>query len=315
MHRVVFLDRATLDTHLPTPCFHHVWTDYDATGPRDVAARLAGATLAVVNKVRLEGDVLARLPDLELVAVAATGTDNVDLDACRRLGIRVTHVRGYAAESVAEHVLACVLALRRNLFAYRRAVQQGAWQRSQAFAAHLFPVEELSGATLAIYGHGAIGQATARKAEALGMQVILPERRGAARVRPGRIPFEAAVARADVLSLHCPLDANSAGLVDEHVLELLGPSGLLVNTARGGLVDHAALFGALSAGRIGGAALDVLPQEPPVDGHALLDVDLPNLIVTPHVAWASQRTQHALARRVIAQLEAFVAGALTEFVV
>ncbi|MCB9645263.1 MAG: glycerate dehydrogenase [Deltaproteobacteria bacterium] len=315
MHRVVFLDRATLDAHIPSPGFPHEWKEFGCTAPGEVRARLAGATMAVVNKVRLDAETLAALPDLRLVVVAATGTDNVDLEACRALGIRVSNVRGYAADSVAEHVVACVLALRRNLFGYRKALLGGAWQRSESFAAHLFPIEEVGGATLAIYGHGAIGQATARRAEALGMQVILPERKGACTTRPGRVPFEEAVARCDVLSLHCPLDATSAGLVDADVLDLLGPSGVLVNTARGGLVDHAALLAALSAGRIGGAALDVLPHEPPVDGHALLERELPNLIITPHVAWASQRAQHTLARRVIERLEAFAAGTLTDSLV
>lgn len=308
MERVVFLDRDTVDAHLRSPAYDHVWTDYGHTEADDAAARIATATAVVVNKVPLTEAVLAGAPHLRHVAVAATGTDNVDLDACRRLGIRVTRVAGYAADSVADHVLAVVLALSRNLFAYRRAVVSGAWARSPTFSPHLFGIDGLRGATLGIVGAGAIGCAVAARAEAFGMRVRFAERPGAAQVRPDRVPLDDLFAEADVVSLHCPLTDATRGFVNAERLARMKPTALLVNTARGALVDHAAVHLALLEGRIGGVALDVWPHEPPRDGHALLDLEHDRLVITPHVAWASREAQQTLADRVIDDLEAVQRG-------
>lgn len=310
MQRIVFLDRGTVDAHVRSPSFAHEWTDHRATAPEQVVARLEGAQIAVVNKVKLPAPAIAALPELRLVAVAATGVDNVDLEACRARDVAVCNVPDYAATSVAEHVIAGVLALRRNLFAYRAAMARGEWARSEVFCAHLFPIEDVAGSTMVIYGHGAIGAATAARARGVGMQVVLSERAGARRVRPGRVPFEQALERADVLSLHCPLTETNRGLLDAAALARMKPTSLVVNTARGALVDLDALHVALLDGAIGGAMIDVMPHEPPKDGHALLSSGLPNLIVTPHVAWASRDTQQRLADRVVDAIEAFVEGRL-----
>lgn len=312
MHRIVFLDRSTLDAHVRSPSFAHDWTDHSTTRPAQVARRLRGATMAVTHRVALTREVLSILPALRLVAVAATDVSHVDLAACRDQGIVVCQVRGYAVDSVAEHVLGGLLTLSRNLFGYRRAVSRGDWTRARTFCAHLFPIHEVGGSTLVIYGHGATGRATAARARALGMQVLLSERRGAAEVREGRIEFDEALARADVFSLHCPFAPGAERLIDAEALSRMRSTALLVNTAHGRLVDLDALHLALADHRIGGALLDVLPQEPPLDGHALLDSELSNLIVTPHIAWASQRAQHALAEGLVDNLEAFVHGRLTE---
>jgi glycerate dehydrogenase len=272
-----------------------------------VAERLAGATIAITNKVPLRAQVLERLPGLRLIAVAATGVDCVDWAWCHAHGITVCNIRGYAVRSVAEHVLMLMLALRRQLPALQADLRAGAWQRADAFCLLDRPIADLGGATLAIVGAGELGRAVARTGAALGMEVLLAERRGA-EPRPGRVPFEEALTRADVLSLHCPLTPETRGLVGAAELAAMKPGAILINTARGALVDADALLTALAEGRLGGAGIDVLPEEPPRHGHPLLEANLPNLIVTPHVAWASASAMQALADQLIDNMEAFVAG-------
>jgi len=232
----------------------------------------------------------------------------VDWAWCRQRGITVCNVRGYGTRSVAEHVLMLMLALRRQLPGFQRDLRAGAWQRAEAFCLLDRPIGDLGGATLGIVGTGELGQAVAALGRALGMEVLLAERRGAA-PRPGRVAFEEALARADVLSLHCPLTPETRGLVGAAELAAMKPGAILINTARGALVDAEALLASLAAGHLGGAGIDVLPEEPPRHGHPLLAADLPNLIVTPHVAWASASAMQALADQLVGNLEAFVAGA------
>jgi glycerate dehydrogenase len=277
-----------------------------------MAERLADATIVVSNKLPLPGELLARLPRLRMIAVAATGTDHIDLAVCRERGIVVANIRGYAVDAVPEHVLMMMLALRRQLPAYRAAVAAGQWQKSPVFCLFGPPPADLHGATLGLFGRGALGQGVARLAAAFGMRVLWGERRDVAVPRPGYVAFADLLGRADVISLHCPLTAATRGLIGAAELRAMKPDALLINASRGGLVDEAALAEALRRGLIGGAGCDVLSREPPDDGNPLLAPDilaLPNFILTPHVAWSSNTAMARLAEQLIDNIEAFVRGA------
>lgn len=309
--RAVFLDRHTFSASIRFP--HHslpgcTWVEHDRTAPAETVDHAAGADILITNKVRLPAAVLEQLPALRLVAVAATGVDHVDLAAAAQRGVGVANVAGYAIHTVPEHVFGLLLTLRRNLMRYRDAARDGRWSRSPAFCLHDWPIDDLAGSTLGIIGAGQNGQGVARLAEAFGMRVLLAERRHENTVRPGRVAFEQVLSEADVVSLHVPLTAETRHLIGANELARMKSGAILVNTARGGVVDETALLAALQAGRIAGAALDVLAAEPPPADHPLLTADLPNLIVTPHVAWASRQAQQRLAEEVVANIAAFLRG-------
>ena len=311
MHRIVYLERESVVAQVRRPAFPHEWIEYPATRPEDVAGRLTGATIAITNKAPVTREVIAAAPELRLVAVAATGTNVVDVDACRERGIVVCNIRGYARDTIPEHVFALLLALSRNLFAWRESLLAGNWQRSSQFCLFDHPIRDLHGATLGVVGSGSLGQGVIRLGEAFGMRVLRAEHKGAATVRPGYTPFAQVLAEADALSLHCPLTEDTRHLIGEPELRAMKPSALLINTARGGVVDESALVRALDEGWIAGAGFDVLTVEPPPDGHPLLTPALlgrPNFILTPHVAWTSREAMQALADQLIDNIEAFVAG-------
>jgi len=311
MHRIVYLERESIVADVRRPDFPHHWREHPCTRQAEVGERLTGATIAIVNKLQFDAELIAALPALQMIAVAATGTNNVDLDACRARGIVVTNIRGYAVHTVPEHVFMLLLALSRNLVAYREAVAAGRWQRAEQFCFFDYPIRDLHGATLAIVGSGSLGNGVARLAEAFGMRVLRSERKGAATLRAGYTPFAQALREADAISLHCPLTAATRHLIGADELQAMQRSALLINTARGGLVDEAALLAALRQGRIAGAGFDVLSAEPPAAGNALLTAELlamPNFLLTPHVAWASQPAMQALADQLTANLEAFARG-------
>lgn len=308
--QIVFLDR---DSFAPGIDFAAArldactWQDYGQTAAGQVVERLRDAEVAITNKVRLPGEVLAQLPRLRLIAAAATGVDNIDTAAARSRNIGVSNVRGYAERTVPEHVFALLFALRRNLPGYQRAARDGRWSQSPFFCLHSYPIEDLAGATLGIIGGGTLGQAVARMATALGMRVLMAEQRGAA-PRPGRIAFEELLRTSDAVTLHVPLTPATRHLIGAAELAQMKPGAVLVNTARGGVVDETALLAALQSGQLGGAAIDVLGVEPPPPDHPLLVADLPNLIITPHVAWASRQAQQRLADEVIENIAAFFRG-------
>jgi glycerate dehydrogenase len=311
MHRIVYLERESIVADVRRPAFPHHWLEHPCTQQAEVGERLADATIAIVNKLQLDAGLIAALPALQMIAVAATGTNNVDLDACRARGIVVTNIRGYAVHTVPEHVFALLLALSRNLVAYRQSVAAGRWQRAEQFCFFDHPIRDLFGATLAIIGSGSLGSGVARLAEAFGMRVLRSERKGAATLRPGYTPFAQVLREADVISLHCPLSAGTRNLIGADELQAMKRSALLLNTARGGLVDEAALLAALRQGHIAGAGFDVLSVEPPTAGNPLLTAELlalPNFLLTPHVAWASQPAMQALADQLTTNLEAFARG-------
>jgi glycerate dehydrogenase len=308
MERIVFLERNTFTVDFRRPDFEHEWIEYAETLPSQVVERLKDATIVISNKLALREAVLSQLPQLKLIAIAATGTDNVDLDYCREHRIAISNTRGYAVNSVPEHVLMLVLALRRNLLAYREDVRRGDWQHAKQFCLLKKPIHDLRRSTIGIIGYGSIGQATSRLAQAIGLSVLVAERKGASSIRAGRTKFEEVLRLSDIVSLHCPLNEETRNMINTQELSLMKPGALLINAARGGLVNEAALVRGLQGGLIAGAGFDVLSNEPPSEGNALLDLDLPNFILTPHVAWASEEAMQALLEQLISNIEAFVRG-------
>lgn len=313
--KIVFLDRASVLADVKRPVCATEWQAYPASQMEQVVERLRGAAVVITNKVSITAAMLAQLPHLKLVAVAATGVNPVDLEACRQHGVVVSNIRDYAVHSVPEHVLMLMLNLRRNFLAYRQDVQAGDWQRASQFCLLTHPINDISGATLGIVGRGSIGLSVARMAEALGMRVLFAEHKGNSVVRDGYTAFTQVLQQADVLSLHCPLNELTRGLIGAAELALMQPQALLINTARGGIVDEAALLQALQQGKLGGAGFDVLGSEPPVAGNPLLQSDLPNLIVTPHIAWASRQAMQTLADQLIDNIDAFARGEIRNRVV
>ena len=305
MQRIVFLDRATVDAAFRTPRFEHTFIEHDFTEPHQTVERLQGATVAITNKVRIGEDQLRLLPELRMIAIAATGTDVVDLEACRRRGIAVSNVRDYAVVSVAEHVFGLILALSKSLIGWRRDVLAGEWGRARIFCLTHRKVRSLEGSTLGIVGYGGIGREVARLGSAFRMEVLVAEHRNKP-PREGRMTFEEVLARADVLSLHAPLTEETRHLIGAAELASMKPSALLINSARGALIDERAVLRALERGAIAGAALDVLSVEPPADNPLLVERD--DLLVTPHVAWRSDAAQQALADQVVEAIEGFVRG-------
>ena len=304
-HSIVFLDRSTLRVQLRPPKFTHSYKEYPGTAPGEIVDRLQGATIAITNKVPMRAETLSRLPALKLIAVAATGTDIIDKAFCKAHGIAVSNIRNYAFNTVPEHVFALAFALRRNLMAYRDDVRAGRWQECDQFCFVDHPIHDMHGSTLGIIGYGAIGKSLARMAEAFAMKVlaydIVPQ--------PGVVSLKQVLSDSDIISMHVSLTPATKNMIGQSELRMMKRTAILINTARGGLVDEQALADALTAGIIGGAGFDVLTTEPPKRGNILLDLKLPNLIVTPHVAWASQEAMQLLADELIHNIEAFVAGA------
>jgi glycerate dehydrogenase len=308
MERIVFLERNTLPVSFRHPSFEHEWIEYGETLATQVIERLRQATIVISNKLSLREAELSQAPNVKLIAIAATGFDNIDLDYCRRHGIAVCNTRGYAANSVSEHALMLMLALRRNLLAYRDDVQRGRWQESKQFCLHTHALHDLRDSTVGIIGYGAIGKAMAQLAEAIGMRVLISERKRANAIRQGRISFTDALRQSDVVTLHCPLTDETRDMFGRAEFRSMKRDALLINTARGGLVEEAALIEALQQGLIGGAGFDALRVEPPREGNVLLDLNLPNFIITPHVAWASHEAMQALANQLVENIEAFIRG-------
>lgn len=308
MHKIVFLDRDSLIATVRPPAFAHEWQDYPATAPDQVLERLRGATIAVTNKVALRAETIAQLPELKMVAVAATGTDNVDLAACRARGIAVANIRNYSAVSVPEHCFALILSLRRNLRAYTADVEAGRWEHSSRFCLLDHPIGDLAGSRLGIVGFGALGRRVAQIGQAFGMQVATTSRSPIETPGVSQLPLDELLASSDVISLHLPLSDQTRHMIGARELGLMKPTALLINTARGGLVDEQALAEALMRRTIGGAGFDVLSQEPPSPDNPLLGLRLPNFILTPHVAWASAGAMQTLADMLVENIEAWEAG-------
>ena len=308
---IVHLDSDSIgpDIVLTRPSCDHQWTGYGHTEEAELVPRLASADIAIVNKIGLDAGTLAQLPALRMIAVSATGYDRIDVDACRERGIAVSNVRGYASRTVPEHTFALILALRRGLKGFQSDVEAGKWQTSRQFCLFTQPVGDLHGATLGLIGSGAIGAAVGRIGAAFGMRVIRAARKGARDIPPGYTPFDQVVEQSDILSLHCPLTPETAGLIAAPELSRMQNSALLINTSRGGLVDEKDLMDALDNGSIAGAGFDVLSHEPPPPDHLFLkNLDRPNFILTPHVGWSSRDARQALWDQLIGHIDSFAGG-------
>jgi glycerate dehydrogenase len=310
-HQIVFLDRDTIapGVELRRPAFDHAWVDYPQTYPEQVAERLEGAAIAVVNKVPIRKSALEQLPSLELIAVCATGTDNIDKQVCRERGVVVCNVRGYAVNTVPEHTFALILALKKSIQGYRDDVKAGEWQRANQFCFFSHPVSELRGSRLGIFGRGTIGRRVGELGIAFGMEILYAERKDADRVREGYTAFGEVVERSNVLTLHCPLNDETRELIALPELRRMKSDAFLINTSRGGLVNEDDLVTAIEKRMIGGAAFDVTLREPPAGDHPFMTLlDKPNFILTPHIAWASREAMQVLADGLIDNIERFVSG-------
>jgi glycerate dehydrogenase len=307
--RTVFLDKDSLPIGPRPPRCASEYVEYPHTAAEQVVERLKGAVIAIVNKVTLRSTQLEQLPELRLIAVAATGYDCVDVEFCRARQIAVTNIRNYAVHTLPEHVFALLLALRRNIASYAALAIDGEWQHSRQFCRYGPRINDLYGSVLGIVGYGSVGRAVAALGTAFGMRVRIAGSPAHPAGAADRVPLPQLLAEADVLSLHCPLTVATRGLIGAAELRAMKRTAVLINTARGGLVDEQALATALRAGSIAGAGFDVLSEEPPAGGNVLLELRLPNFILTPHVAWASDEAMQLLADQLTETIEAWAQGA------
>ncbi|MGH6814513.1 MAG: D-2-hydroxyacid dehydrogenase [Hyphomicrobiaceae bacterium] len=318
MTHIVFLDRATLgpSVDVKRPSLAHTWVEHDRSKPEQVLERLQGAAIAIVNKAPIRRDAIDKLPDLKMIVVAATGYDVVDIAAARARGIVVSNVREYAVATVPEHTFALILALRRAIVGYRQDVIDGEWQKAAQFCFFNHPIRDLRGSTLGIVGEGAIGQAVARLGQAFGMRTLFAAHKGVTGLGPLYTPFETVLEESDIITLHCPLLPQTRNMLAMPEFRRMTKRPLLINTARGGLVDEKDLIGALDQGLVAGIGFDCLTSEPPSADHPFNAIlKRPNVIVTPHVAWSSHEAQQALWQQVIAHIENFAAGRPSNVVV
>jgi glycerate dehydrogenase len=309
--KAVFLDFSTLGPGLDVSGLQGLFPGLEVfavTDASDIAERIQDAEFVLTNKVRLSGELLQNSPNLKFIGLTATGTDNVDLVFAKQNDIAVCNIRAYCTESIAEHVFGCLLTLTHSLMQYNASVRRGEWQESANFCLLSYPIRELSAMTLGIVGYGDLGKGVANIARAFGMKVIISARPGADTIGDGRVAFDDVLRLSDVISLHCPLTEANTGLFGEAEFVKMKSDAILVNTARGALVDSAALVSALGSGDIAAAAIDVLPQEPPVEGNPLLDYDGPNLLITPHIAWGSNEARQAAVDQLTATVVAFLEG-------
>ncbi|MEA3303728.1 MAG: D-2-hydroxyacid dehydrogenase [Pseudomonadota bacterium] len=307
----IFLDYLSLDQgDLDTGSLRELcdrFSSFDKTSPALTASRIADADVIICNKVVIDAAVMRQCKQLRLLCVAATGTNNVDMDEAERLGIRVANVTGYATPSVVQHVFAGLLTLITRLDHQRQLAVDGSWKSSSQFCVLPGAIGELAGMTMGIIGYGELGRAVADVASCFGMQVQVSARPGG-KVSEGRLSFEEILSSSDVISLHCPLADNTRNLIDAAALARMRGHAILINCARGGIVDESALAEALLGGLLGGAVVDVLTTEPPVDGNPLLGERIPNLVLTPHTAWASVAARQRLIEGIAGNMRGFLSN-------
>ncbi|MCT8626731.1 2-hydroxyacid dehydrogenase [Glaesserella parasuis] len=311
MLNIVFLDRTGIPaTHnIPRPSFPHNWIEYDRTSAEETYERAKDADIVITSKVLFGRELLAKLPKLKLIAITATGTNNIDLVAAKELGIAVKNVTGYSSVTVPEHVLGMIFSLKHSLMSYHRdQVTSDRWATCGQFCYVDYPITDVRGSTLGVFGKGCLGTEVGRLAELVGMNVLYAEHKGATTIRDGYTPFEEVLKQADIVTLHCPLTETTQNLINAETLALMKPTAYLINTGRGPLVDEAALLDAPENGTIAGAALVVLVKEPPAIDNPLIQAAkrLPNLLITPHVAWASDSAVTTLVNKVAYNIEEFV---------
>jgi len=307
---IVFLDSTAIPKHIPIPrpSFPHNWVEYEYTSAEQTIERAKDADIIITSKVILSREVLQQLPKLKLIAITATGTNNVDLDAAKELGVTVKNVTGYSATTVPEHVLGMIFALKHSLAGWQRDQIIGKWTESKQFCYFDYPITDVKGSTLGVFGKGCLGTEVGRLAELLGMKVLYAEHRNATTCREGYTPFEEVLKQADILTLHCALTETTKNLINQETLSLCKKGAYLINTGRGPLIDEQAVCDALKSGQLGGAALDVLVKEPPEKNNPLIELakTMPNLIITPHIAWASDSAVTTLTKKVMQNIEDFV---------
>lgn len=307
--RIVFLDRATLppEIDLPPFSFPHELEIHDSTAKAEIAGHIADADIVITNKVPISAETIAAAPKLRFIAVAATGYDVIDLKACAARGIKVSNIRNYATTTVPEHTFALILALRRSILAYRQSIADGAWARAGQFCYFDYPVNDLAGSTIGIIGDGVLGQAVANIARSFGMKPLFSTYKGVEGMGPLYTPFEEVLRISDVLTLHAPLMASTRNMISDPEFALMERRPVLINTARGGLVDEQALARALERGQISGAGFDVATVEPLPPDHIFMRLlAYPNFILTPHVAWSSREAIRFLANQVVENIELFL---------
>ena len=307
-----FLDRASLDRgDMDFAAIEALvrFESFERTNPDQVIDHAADADILIVNKVRLGREELAALPRLRLICVIATGVNNIDLDAAREAGVPVVNVRDYAAASVSQHTFLLMLALSTRFLDYHKDLENGRWQAQEQFCLLDHPIRELAGKTLGLIGYGHIARAVERIARAFGMEILVARSlRPDAPEQPDRVSLDDLLKKADIVSLHCPLSDYSRGLIGREQLKAMKEDALLINTARGGIIDETALLEALQGNEIGGAGLDCLEQEPPPPDHPLLKARLPNLILTPHNAWGAREARQRLVDGTAENIRHFLAG-------
>ncbi len=306
--KAVFLDAEGLDnlmlTNLEKECSSLQF--FRTTSSEDVAERIIGMDIIILNKVKISRQHLEAAPSVRLICIVATGTDVVDLQGAKELGVTVCNCQAYGTDSVVQHVFSLMLALHTNLLSYHAAVQAGQWQTAAQFCFLDYPIVELKGRTLGIIGYGTLGRGIAEIAKAFGMRVVIARRPG--NPPDDRPPLAEMLSKVDVLTLHCPLSEQTRNLIDTQAFSLMKPTAILINCARGGIVDERALVEALQTKKIAGAAVDVLTVEPPRDSNLLLEAKLPNLIITPHIAWASREARQRILDQTVENIQAFKAG-------
>ena len=307
---IVFLDSTAIPKHIPIPrpSFAHTWIEYEHTSSAETIERAKDADIVITSKVIFDRETLKQLPKLKLIAITATGTNNVDLDAAKELCVAVKNVTGYSATTVPEHVLGMIFALKHSLAGWQRDQIIGKWTESKQFCYFDYPITDVKGSTLGVFGKGCLGTEVGRLAELLGMNVLYAEHRNATTCREGYTPFEEVLKQADILTLHCALTETTKNLINQETLSLCKKGAYLINTGRGPLIDEQAVCDALKSGQLGGAALDVLVIEPPEKNNPLIELakTMPNLIITPHIAWASDSAVTTLTKKVTQNIEDFV---------
>ncbi|MDU0113663.1 D-2-hydroxyacid dehydrogenase [Psychrosphaera aquimarina] len=297
----VFLDAATMGQDIDLELLNALpldWISYPYTSPNEVLERSNNAQVIITNKVKLDASVLSQLPDLKLICVAATGMDNIDLIAADALGVAVKNAKNYAGNSVAQLVFSLILELLNNTSKYSQRVQQGYWSKSKSFCLLDFPISELTNKTLGLIGYGTLAKSVEKIAAAFDMKVIISDHKDANTVREGRVSFDEVLKTSDVISIHCPLTAKTTNLISAAELNLMKSNAVIINTARGGIINEADLIEALQQNKILGAGVDVLTVEPPRADHLMLNTPLDNLIITPHIAWASVEARQRLLQQV-----------------
>lgn len=308
--KIVFLDSTVIPKHIsiPRPSFEHTWTEYDHTSSAETIERAKDADIVITSKVIFDRETLQQLPKLKLIAITATGTNNVDLVAAEEMGIAVRNVTGYSSTTVPEHVMGLIFALKHSLAGWLRDQTEAKWAESKQFCYFDYPITDVRGSTLGVFGKGCLGTEVGRLANAVGMKVLYAEHKDATVCREGYTPFDEVLKQADIVTLHCPLTETTKNLINAETLSKMKKGAFLINTGRGPLIDELALVDALKTGHLGGAALDVMVKEPPEKDNPLILAakTMPNLIITPHIAWASDSAVTTLVGKVMQNIEEFV---------